>query len=185
MENPVYHVRAVPFEKVIANDYNPNAVAKNEMRLLYISIKEDGFTQPVVTVYDKTQDKYVIVDGFHRYFVMKTYPDIYKANKGLLPVVTLKKNMNQRMASTIRHNRARGKHNITGIASMVFELLRNGWKDDQICNELGLEADELIRLKHVTGFSKLFENVEYGKAWETDHQIQNRKKYEEREKKDG
>lgn len=183
MENPVYGVKAVPIEKVEPNDYNPNAVAKNEMRLLYVSIKEDGYTQPVVTIYDKTQDKYIIVDGFHRYFVMKTYKDIYEANKGMLPVVVIDKDINARMASTIRHNRARGKHNVTGVANMVFEMLRNGWTDEQICNEIGLEADELIRLKHVTGFSKLFDKVEYGKAWETDQQVRNRIKFEQSEKK--
>lgn len=177
--NPVYGVRPVPIEKVHPNNYNPNSVAKNEMRLLYTSIKEDGYTQPVVTIYDKDQDTYVIVDGFHRYFVMKTYKDIYDLNKGLLPCVVIDKDMNQRMASTVRHNRARGKHSMEGMSDMVFQMLKNGWSDELICNKLGLEPDELIRLKHITGFSKLFENVEYGKAWETDQQMRNRKKWKE------
>lgn len=184
-ENPVYKVRPVPIEKVEPNDYNPNAVAKNEMRLLYVSIKEDGYTQPVVAIYDETQDKYIIVDGFHRYFVMKSYKDIYEANGGMLPVVVIEKSINERMASTIRHNRARGKHSVEGVSDMVFQMLQNGWTDEQICNEIGLEADELIRLKHITGFSKLFEGVEYGKAWVTDQQLRNKKKYEDSVAKKG
>jgi ParB-like chromosome segregation protein Spo0J len=179
MKNPVYEVKPVPIEKVIPNDYNPNTVAKNEMRLLYLSIKHDGYTQPIVTVYDKVQDRYIIVDGFHRYLVMKYYEDILKENKGLLPCVVIDKDINDRMASTIRHNRARGKHSVQGVSNLVFQMLKNNWSDKDICNELGLEPDELIRLKHITGFSKLFEGVEYGKAWETDNQIRNRKKYED------
>ena len=87
-------------------------------------------------------------------------------NKGLLPVVVIEKDDNDLMASTIRHNRARGKHAITGMSNIVFEVLQNGWEDDKICNEVGLESEELVRLKHVTGFSKLFEDVEYNKSWE-------------------
>lgn len=184
-ENPVYGVKTVHIDKVEPNNYNPNAVAKNEMRLLYTSIRNDGYTQPVVTIYDKDQDKYVIVDGFHRYFVMKAYKDIYEANEGMLPVVVIDKGLNDRMASTIRHNRARGKHSIEGVSDMVFHMLQNGWKDEDICNEIGLEADELIRLKHITGFSKLFEKVEYAKSWETDQQMRNRKNYLESQKKNG
>jgi len=93
-------------------------------------------------------------------------------------MIFIDKPINDRMASTVRHNRARGKHSITGMASMVFSMLENGWQDEAICNELGLEPDELLRLKHVTGFSKLFENVEYRKSWETKNQIQLRKAYE-------
>jgi len=175
---PVNFVRWVPIEKVHANDYNPNSVAKNEMRLLYVSILHDGYTQPVVTVYDDQQDQYVIVDGFHRYTTMKLNKDIAERNNGLLPVVVIDKSINDRMASTVRHNRARGKHSVSGMANMVFQMLENGWADEAICAELGVEPDELVRLKHVTGFSKLFENVEYKKAWETKRQIELRKQYE-------
>lgn len=175
---PVDNIRWVPIGRVHANDYNPNSVAKNEMRLLYTSIKHDGYTQPVVTVYDEENDQYVIVDGFHRYTTMKLNKDILLSTGGLLPIVVIKKPINDRMASTVRHNRARGKHSITGMANMVFSMLDNGMSDENICNELGLEPDELIRLKHVTGFSKLFENVEYRKSWETNHQIKLRKEYE-------
>jgi len=178
-EQPVDRIRWVPIEQVTANDYNPNSVAKNEMRLLYTSIKHDGYTQPVVTIWDEAKEKYVIVDGFHRYLTMKSNKDILEWTNGLLPIVVIKKDINDRMASTVRHNRARGKHSITGMANMVFSMLDNGWSDEAICLELGLEAEELIRLKHVTGFSKLFENVEYRKAWETKRQIEIKKAYKE------
>ncbi len=180
--DPVESVRLVPLEKVEANDYNPNIVARNELRLLYVSIKSDGYTQPVVTVYDAERDRYVIVDGFHRYLVMKYHDDIREPRGGLLPVVVIDKPINDRMASTIRHNRARGKHNISGMADIVFRMLNNGWTDEAVCAELGMEADELIRLKYVTGFAKLFENVEYRKAWETRRQIQLRRDYVAKEK---
>jgi ParB-like chromosome segregation protein Spo0J len=174
---PVDLVRWIPIEKVHANDYNPNSVAKNEMRLLYVSISHDGYTQPVVTVYDDVKDEYIIVDGFHRYTTMRLNQDIADRNNGLLPVVVIDKSINDRMASTVRHNRARGKHSVSGMANMVFQMLENGWTDEAICAELGVEADELVRLKHVTGFSKLFENVEYRRSWETKRQIQLRNEY--------
>ena len=164
--NPVANIQWIPLEKVQANSYNPNSVATNEMRLLYISIQHDGYTQPVVTIYNEEKDKYIIVDGFHRYLTMKHNKDLYDLNKGLLPVVVIEKDDNDLMASTIRHNRARGKHAITGMSNIVFEMLQNGWEDEKICNEVGLESEELVRLKHVTGFSKLFEDVEYNKSWE-------------------
>lgn len=179
-DHPVSNVMWVPLSKVEANNYNPNAVATNEMRLLYISIKHDGYTQPIVTYYDEERDKYVIVDGFHRHLIMKLHKDIYESTNGLLPIVVIKKDINDRMASTVRHNRARGKHSVEGMSNMVFQMLENGMTDEEICNELGLEADELIRLKHITGFSKLFENIEYKKAWETKRQIQLRRQYNEK-----
>lgn len=177
-ENPVDRVLWIPLEKVSPNDYNPNSVAQIEMKLLYTSIEHDGYTQPIVTIYDEENDKYIIVDGFHRYFVMKTSPDIYARCYGLLPVVVIQKDINDRMASTIRHNRARGKHSIQGMSNMVFEMLENGWDDKEICNELGMEAEEILRLKHVTGFSKLFADTEYNKAWMTRRQIKIKHDYE-------
>ena len=170
-KQPVDNVIRVDINRIEANDYNPNKVAKREMHLLYVSIKHDGYTQPIVTVYDKKRDKYIIVDGFHRYLIMKKYKDIYEINNGKLPIVVIDKGINDRMASTIRHNRARGKHAINGMSNLVFTMLGNNMQENEICNELGLEADELIRLKYITGFAKLFENVEYKKAWETDRQI--------------
>ena len=179
---PVNNVKWVPLSQVKANDYNPNSVAKIEMKLLYTSIQHDGYTQPIVTVYDEANDMYIIVDGFHRYFVCRENKDIFDRNYGMLPIVVIDKGINDRMASTVQHNRARGKHALSGMSSMVFEMLDNGWEDADICNELGMEAEELIKLKHITGFSKLFKNVEYGKAWETKKQIQLRIKHEEQDK---
>jgi len=176
IQQPVSNVKWVPVAKVEANDYNPNSVASHEMHLLYTSILHDGYTQPVVTVYDKDKDKYVIIDGFHRYFTCKNNEDIKERNKGMLPIVVLDKEINDRMASTVRHNRARGKHSVGGMSNMVFSMLDNGWADADICNHLGMSADELLRLKHITGFSKLFENAEYNKAWTTKHQILLKKK---------
>jgi ParB-like chromosome segregation protein Spo0J len=181
-EHPINAVKWIPIEKVESNDYNPNSVASNEMRLLYVSIKHDGLTQPIVTFYDEARDKYVIVDGFHRYTTIKRNPDLLESTGGCVPLVVIKKDINDRMASTVRHNRARGKHSVTGMANVVFGMLDNGWNDEAICGELGMEADELVRLKHVTGFSKLFENAEYKRSWETKRMIQLRKDYESRDK---
>jgi len=178
-EQPIDNVKWIPLNKVEANDYNPNQVAINELRLLYTSIKHDGYTQPIVTIYDKERDKYIIVDGFHRHLVMLKNKDIFDLNNGKLPCVVIDKEINDRMASTIRHNRARGKHQVSGMADMVFKLLDNGWNDENICKELGLEAEELLRLKHITGFSKLFENVNYRKSWETKKMLQIKKDYEQ------
>lgn len=177
---PVDHIRWVPVGKVKPNDYNPNAVAKVEMGLLYTSISHDGYTQPVVTVYDDSRDEYVIVDGFHRYFTCANNPDIMERNRGLLPVVVIDKPINDRMASTVRHNRARGKHSVSGMASMVFQMLDNGWSDAEICNELGMEPEEILRLKHITGFSKLFEDTEYKRSWMTRRQIEVRRAKDEK-----
>jgi ParB-like chromosome segregation protein Spo0J len=170
-KHPVTHVQWVPISLVEANDYNPNSVAKTEMQLLATSIRHDGYTQPIVTVFDENRGVYVIVDGFHRYFCCKTFKDIYDSTGGHVPIVVIDKEINDRMASTIRHNRARGKHTVDGMSSMVFALLQNGWDDDEICNELGMSPEEVIRLKHVTGFSKLFADAEYRRAWKTDRQI--------------
>ena len=149
-----------------------------EMRLLYISIKYDGYTMPIVTYHDKENDRYTIVDGFHRYSVMRRYRDIHEKNGGLLPVVVIDKPLNNRMASTIRHNRARGRHSIPGMSNLVVSLLRGGWSDARICEELGLEKDEIIRLKHVTGYAKFFESSEYSRASESDKMIEKRIAYE-------
>lgn len=178
-EMPVNNVKWVPVERVQANDYNPNSVASNELKLLHTSISHDGYTQPIVTIYDSELDKYVIIDGFHRYFTCRSNADIQELTKGRVPIVVLEKSINDRMASTVRHNRARGKHSVNGMANLVFNMLDNGWEDADICNELGMEPDELYRLKHMTGFAKLFEDVEYHQAWETRKQLQLKKKWRE------
>ncbi len=175
---PVDRIRWVPVDMVEPNDYNPNSVAKVELGLLYTSILHDGYTQPVVTIWDAEKEKYVIVDGFHRYFTCRNNQDIRDRNLGYLPVVVLDKPINDRMASTVRHNRARGKHSIDGMSNMVFQMLENGWSEAEICAELGMEAEEVLRLKHITGFSKLFEDVEYKKAWESKVQLKLRKQAE-------
>lgn len=175
---PVDLVRWVPIDMVVANDYNPNAVAKNEMRLLLLSISEDGYTQPIVTIWDEAQGKYVVVDGFHRYTVCLESEEVRVKCRGRIPIVVLKKNIAERMASTVRHNRARGKHSVAGMANLVFQMLEEGRNEAEICRELGMEPDELLRLKHITGFAKLFESVEYRKAWETSKQLRIRKEWE-------
>ena len=177
-EHPVSDVKWVSLDLVQSNDYNPNNVARTELKLLQTSILADGFTQPIVTIFDKSINKYIIVDGFHRYICTKINADINKMCNNQVPIVVIKKKINDRMASTIRHNRARGKHSVAGMSDMVFRMLDNGMGDTDICKELGMEAEELVRLKHLTGFSKLFENVEYRRAWETDKQIRLRKEFE-------
>lgn len=170
-DQPINKVEWIPVEKVHANDYNPNSVATQEMKLLYISIKKDGYTQPCVTIYDDKKDRYVIVDGFHRYSIMRRYKDIYASCEGKIPCVVLHgKTMNDLMAATVRHNRARGKHSITGMSNIVMEMLMNGASDIEVCNNLGLEAEELVRLKYITGYAKLYENNEYSRAKISDHQ---------------
>ena len=181
-EQPVNRIKWVDINKVSPNDYNPNSVAKKEIGLLYTSILHDGYTQPVVTIYDEVKDKYIIIDGFHRYFTCKSNKDILYRNQGRLPIVVLNKDINDRMASTVRHNRARGMHSVTGMSSMVFNMLENGWEDVEICNELGMSVEELIKLKHITGFSKLFEDKEYSKSWQTKNQILLKKKYNDERK---
>lgn len=170
--NPVARVQFIDVDKIEPNDYNPNAVAKQEMKLLETSIDHDGYTQPTVTIYDKDKGKYVIVDGFHRYYVMKTSKLINERNGGKLPIVVLDKGINDRMASTVRHNRARGKHSLTGMGRIVMELAHNGMSDEQICNELGLEVDELVRLKHTTGIADLFKDSDYTPEKKPDYQIE-------------
>lgn len=159
--SPVYNVKAVPLEKIRANSYNPNAVAPPEMELLYQSIKEDGYTMPIVCYYLPEEDIYEIVDGFHRYTVMKTHKDIYEREQGCLPVVTIDKDISNRMASTIRHNRARGSHSIELMSNIVSELVKSGMSDAWILKNIGMDADELLRLKQISGLAELFRNKEF------------------------
>ena len=165
-KSPVYNVIPVPLEKVQANDYNPNAVAPPEMALLETSIWEDGFTQPVVCYYDKENDKYIVVDGFHRYTVLRTSQRINEREMGILPVVVIEKELGDRMASTIRHNRARGTHNIELMSNIVAELVEMGKGDRWICQHIGMSPDELLRLKQITGLAALFKDKEFSKSWD-------------------
>ena len=165
-KSPVYNVIAVPIDKITANDYNPNSVAPPEMALLETSIWEDGYTQPVVTVYDKENDMYVVVDGFHRFLTLKNSQRIMEREGVFLPCVVLDKTMENRMASTIRHNRARGSHNLELMSTIVSELVEMGKGDRWICEHIGMSPDELLRLKQITGLASLFQNKDFSASWE-------------------
>lgn len=166
--SPVYGVKRVPLEKLKANDYNPNSVAPPEMALLETSIWEDGFTQPIVTFYDKANDMYIVVDGFHRYTVGRTSERIRERERGTLPIVVIDKELGDRMASTIRHNRARGSHNIELMSTIVSELVEMGKGDRWICNHIGMSPDELLRMKQITGVAALFANRDFSNSWEAE-----------------
>lgn len=165
MTSPVYAVKAVPLEKVRANTYNPNAVAPPEMALLETSIWEDGYTMPVVCYYVADEDMYEIVDGFHRYTTMKNSQRIRDRENGLLPVVVIQKDMSNRMASTIRHNRARGTHSIELMSNIVAELTTAGMSDAWILRHVGMDKDELLRLKQITGLAALFKDREFSEEY--------------------
>lgn len=164
-KSPAYEVISVPIEKIEPNTYNPNAVAPPEMKLLYESIRADGYTMPVVCYYDQAADKYIIVDGFHRYRVMLDHPDIFEREKGRLPVSVIDKPIAERMASTIRHNRARGNHSVDLMSNIVRELHDLGRSDAWISKHLGMDEDEILRLKQITGLAELFRDIEFGRAW--------------------
>lgn len=164
--SPVYNVKRVPLEKLRANAYNPNSVAPPEMKLLYRSIKEDGYTMPIVCYYLPDEDVYEIVDGFHRHMVMKQHKDIYEREEGCMPVVVIDKPLSDRMASTIRHNRARGSHDIGLMVNIVADLVGAGMSDAWIMKHIGMDAEELLRLKQISGLASLFADREFSEAWE-------------------
>jgi ParB-like chromosome segregation protein Spo0J len=164
-KSPVYNVIAVPIEKIIPNTYNPNAVAPPEFSLLYESIREDGYTMPIVCYYDSDADKYIIVDGFHRYRIMLEYKDIYDREGGKLPVSVIDKPIDYRMASTIRHNRARGAHDVDLMSNIVRELYDLGRSEAWISRHLGMDTDEILRLKQITGLAALFREADFASAW--------------------
>lgn len=159
-KSPVYNVIAVPIEKIEANDYNPNHVAKREMDLLYQSIKCDGYTMPVVCFYDSEHDRYILVDGYHRHLVMLMHKDIYQRENGMLPVSVIDKDISDRMASTVRHNRARGKHEVELQASLVG-MLKAGWDELKIMKELGMTLEEVQRLIGLRGIASEIKGVPY------------------------
>ncbi len=165
-KSPVYNIVAIPIDKIKANAYNPNAVAPPEMKLLYKSILEDGYTMPIVCYYVKDKDCYEIVDGYHRYTTMIKHKDIYDRENGLLPVSVIEKDISDRMASTIRHNRARGSHSVDLMCNIVAELVECGKSDNWILKQIGMDADELLRLKQITGLASLFKDKEFSKSWE-------------------
>ena len=163
--SPVYNIKRVPVDKIQAHSYNPNHVAPPEMKLLYKSILEDGYTMPIVCYYLKAEDKYEIVDGFHRYTVLKKHKDIYEREGGCLPVSVINKPISDRMASTIRHNRARGSHDVELMTNIVTELVESGCSDRWIMKNIGMDADELLRLKQLSGLAVIFKDKEFSKAW--------------------
>lgn len=166
---PVDCVQWVKEELVIANDYNPNTVAPPEMELLHTSIQEDGYTQPIV-VYQH-DGIYEVVDGFHRNRVGKEYKDIHDRIHGYLPVTVINDDRHEkadRIASTIRHNRARGKHRVEAMSDIVIELKRRNWSDSKIAKELGMDADEVLRLTQITGLAEMFADKDFSEAWEVD-----------------
>lgn len=164
--SPAYKVIAVPIEKIVPNTYNPNSVAPPEMELLYDSIKEDGYTMPIVCYHVKTKDRYIIVDGFHRWRVMKEHLDIYEREHGMLPVTVINKSLSCRMASTVRHNRARGSHDVDLMSNIVKELHEIGRSDAWISKHLGMDKEEILRLKQITGLAALFRDTKFGRAWQ-------------------
>jgi len=166
---PVDCVLWVKNETVGANDYNPNNVAPPEMELLRLSISNDGYTQPIVSM-DNMDGTREVIDGFHRNRVGKECPDIQARVNGYLPVVTIRDSqsgLNDRVASTIRHNRARGKHGVDSMSEIVADLKKRNWSDKKIGIELGMDQDEVLRLAQITGLTELFKDSEFSKAWET------------------
>lgn len=169
---PVDFVRWIPTGKVVANDYNPNSVAPPEMELLRLSIMADGYTQPIVG--NQEDGVIVVVDGFHRNRVGRECKDVADRVKGFLPVVQIRaqqSDRSDRIASTIRHNRARGKHSVQGMADIVLELKRRNWSDQKISRQLGMDADEVLRLAQITGLAEMFADREFSEAWEADGPI--------------
>lgn len=167
---PVDFVKWVKNPLVHANDYNPNSVAPPEMALLHRSIQADGYTQPIVSMPDP-DGRYEVIDGFHRHRVGKECEDIQSRVHGYLPLVQIRLSQtdrNDRMAATIRHNRARGEHRVDSMADIVVELKRRFWSDEKIAKELGMEPDEVLRLTQVTGLAGLFADREFSTAWEAE-----------------
>lgn len=164
---PVDCVQWVPADEVVANDYNPNSVAPPEMELLRLSILADGYTQPIVT--NEEDDQRVVIDGFHRNRVGRECEDVAERLQGYLPVVQIRaecKGKADRMASTIRHNRARGKHQVVAMSDIVLELKRRNWSDAKIGSELGMDPDEVLRLAQITGLAEAFKDHSFSRAWE-------------------
>lgn len=162
--SPVYDVLRIPIEKIRANSYNPNSVAPPEMKLLELSIWEDGYTMPIVCYYLEDEDTYEIVDGYHRYTTMLTSKRIHDREDGHLPVSVIDKDQSNRVASTIRHNRARGSHQVELMSNIVGELVEAGMSDGWILRHIGMDKDELLRLKQITGIAALFKDSEFSEV---------------------
>jgi ParB-like chromosome segregation protein Spo0J len=163
-EEPVDCVLWVEGNHITPNDYNPNNVAPPEKRLLLKSIEADGFTQPIVVVHS-TEEEYEIIDGFHRHELGKSKPSLRSRLKGYLPITCLQRERHERMAATIRHNRARGRHQIHAMSEIVRELSLLGWSEEKIGKDLGMDSDEVLRLKQINGLQELFADRRFSKAW--------------------
>lgn len=166
---PTDFIRWVKKDDVHANTYNPNSVAPTEMELLKLSIEADGYTQPIVTM--KSDQGREVIDGFHRHLVGKTYDPIQNRVHGYLPVVTInsdRESLEDRMAATIRHNRARGKHKVEAMSDIVMHLKKRKWSDYKIAKNLGMDEDEVLRLRQITGLAEAFKDREFSEAWETE-----------------
>jgi len=167
---PVDCVIWVPADAVTANDYNPNAVAPPEMELLHTSIAQDGYTQPIVA-WEHEAGKYTVVDGFHRNRVGKEREDVRVRVHGFLPITVInnaREDRGDRMVSTIRHNRARGKHNVESMSDIVVELKRRNWSEEKISKSLGMQVDEILRLCQISGLTEMFADTGFQEAWEID-----------------
>lgn len=168
---PIDCVLWVRAETVAGNDYNPNTVAPPEMRLLERSIRADGYTQPIVTFPDAQKDgrEHTVIDGFHRTRVGKESREVRERVHGYLPITAVKADrhdLKDRMAATIRHNRARGVHGVLPMTDIVADLIRAGWTDAEVAKELGMDADEVLRFKQVAGLPELFKDHQYSRSWE-------------------
>lgn len=166
-DQPVDCVQWVPCDQVEANDYNPNTVAPPEMQLLRVSVEEDGYTMPIVTWRENGRRE--VVDGFHRHRVGSESKRVRERCRGYLPVTTVNEDRTDRgdrIAATIRHNRARGKHQVAAMSEIVVELKRRNWSDKKIGRELGMEPDEVLRLAQITGLAEMFADREFSEAWE-------------------
>jgi ParB-like chromosome segregation protein Spo0J len=167
LQHPVLSVQLHPASDVVGNDYNPNKVAPPEMRLLHLSMKRDGVTMPVVACEEtKHPGKLVVVDGFHRTTIIKTKKDIRESTGSYIPVVLLNKTAEDRMAATVRHNIARGSHQVELSAKLVNLLQKSSWSNTRIGKELGMDPDEVLRLKQITGLAEAFADEEFSKAWD-------------------
>lgn len=165
MNHPVLNVQLVPVDDVISNDYNPNKVAPPEMRLLNLSMKKDGITMPVVSANGKN-NKYIVVDGFHRRTHAANDNEIRESLHGYLPISKLNKSIEDRITSTVRHNMARGTHQVELSANLIVMLRKHNWTNARIGKELGMDADEVLRLKQTTGLAELFKDKEFSNSWE-------------------
>lgn len=169
---PVDLVQWVKNETVHANAYNPNAVAPVEMELLHVSIQADGYTQPIVSMLTENKIDRETIDGYHRGRIGKEREDIKQRVLGYLPVVTINESstdLSDRMASTVRHNRARGKHAVDKMSDIVLDLKKRNWSNEKIAKNLGMDADEVLRLGQISGLTEMFANVEFSQAWEPDY----------------